>query len=172
MLYKPDFITPEEERGLLAFFEGLEFETVVMHGLEARRRTVHYGVLYAYESRTARPGPPIPSRLVPLRDRAAALAGVDASAFAETLVSRYAPGAGIGWHRDAPMFGPVVAGISFGAPCEMRFRRGVSGPTELKAPLEPRSAYVLSGEARSLWRHSISPMKALRYSVTFRALAR
>jgi alkylated DNA repair protein (DNA oxidative demethylase) len=89
---------------------------------------------------------------------------------AETLVSRYPPGAGIGWHRDAPMFGPVVIGISLGAPCVMRFRRGVSGPTELLAELEPRSAYILAGAARASWRHSIPPVKALRHSVTFRTI--
>lgn len=36
--------------------------------------------------------------------------------------------------------------------------------------LEPRSAYVLSGEARSSWQHAIPPTKALRYSITFRTV--
>ena len=43
---------------------------------------------------------------------------------------------------------------------------------ELVAELEPRSAYVLGGAARSGWEHSIPPTKSLRYSVTFRTLKR
>jgi len=34
----------------------------------------------------------------------------------------------------------------------------------------PRSAYLLSGPARSVWEHSIPPVSALRYSITFRTL--
>ena len=36
--------------------------------------------------------------------------------------------------------------------------------------VEPRSAYHLSGPARSEWEHSIPQADALRYSVTFRNL--
>jgi alkylated DNA repair dioxygenase AlkB len=37
-------------------------------------------------------------------------------------------------------------------------------------PLAPRSAYILDGEARELWLHSIRPGESLRYSITFRTL--
>jgi alkylated DNA repair dioxygenase AlkB len=68
------------------------------------------------------------------------------------------------------MFG-VVIGISLLGACKFRFRRdGVGRDDTLEARLEPRSAYVLDGEARSAWRHSIPPTKSLRYSVTFRTL--
>jgi hypothetical protein len=36
--------------------------------------------------------------------------------------------------------------------------------------LEPRSAYLLDGPARTGWEHSIPPVSSLRYSVTFRRL--
>jgi hypothetical protein len=36
--------------------------------------------------------------------------------------------------------------------------------------LEPRSAYVLHGDARWGWQHSIPTTKALRYSITFRTM--
>lgn len=35
---------------------------------------------------------------------------------------------------------------------------------------EPRSAYLLNWRARSEWEHSIPPVDALRYSITFRNL--
>jgi alkylated DNA repair dioxygenase AlkB len=36
--------------------------------------------------------------------------------------------------------------------------------------LEPRSAYILGGEARSRWQHMIPAVKALRYSLSFRTV--
>jgi len=55
--------------------------------------------------------------------------------------------------------------------CRMRFQRGRGAARETGAVmLEPRSAYVLTGEARQQWQHSIPPLRAPRYSVTFRTL--
>jgi alkylated DNA repair dioxygenase AlkB len=42
----------------------------------------------------------------------------------------------------------------------------------LKLELEPRSAYAMRGAARWKWQHAISPTRQLRYSITFRTLAR
>jgi alkylated DNA repair dioxygenase AlkB len=81
---------------------------VRLHGVAARRTVVHYGWEYGYESRQVAPGPTLPPFREPLRARAAAVAGLDAGALEQVLVARYPPGAGIGWHRDAPMFGPLV----------------------------------------------------------------
>jgi alkylated DNA repair dioxygenase AlkB len=107
------------------------------------------------------------------REQAAALAGLAPNTLEQVLVARYPPGAGIGWHRDAPMFGPVVVGVSLGAGCVLRFRRG-DGPARMlrRHVLARRSAYVLSGPARAIWQHSIPPVAALRYSVTFRTVRR
>jgi alkylated DNA repair dioxygenase AlkB len=166
----PQFISEEEERILLAHIEALSFAEVKMHGVAARRTVVHHGFEYGYGSWSLRRTGEIPPYLLALRDRAAALAGVAPGELAEALTSRYPPGAGIGWHRDAPMFG-VVVGISLLAPCTMRFRRagGDKGkPLELR--LAPRSAYVLDGEARSAFQHGIPPVRALRYSISFRTV--
>ena len=37
--------------------------------------------------------------------------------------------------------------------------------------VEPRSAYLLSGESRWTWEHRIFPGDRLRFSVTFRTLS-
>jgi alkylated DNA repair dioxygenase AlkB len=114
-------------------------------------------------------GDPIPAELRELQKRCAGLAEVEPQRFAQLLVSRYPEGAGIGWHRDAPKFGPKVAGVSLRSACRMRFQRGTGAKREMFAlELEPRSAYVLGGAARSSWQHSIPAAKALRYSLTFR----
>jgi alkylated DNA repair dioxygenase AlkB len=171
-VYRPEIVGEAEESGLVEGIRDLAFGEVRMRGVVARRRTVHFGWLYGYESWRIEPGPPIPPFLLPLRERAAALAGVDAERFVEVLVTEYTPGAGIGWHRDAPMFG-VVVGVSLLGACRFRFRRGKAGAAETRAvELAPRSAYMLDGEVRTMWQHSIPPARNLRYSVTFRTLRR
>src|SRR5690606_3759018 len=94
----------------------------------------------------------------------------DPTTYVEALLTRYSPGAPIGWHRDAPAFGPTVLGLSFGAEATLRFRTGNSGRAQVKLTLAPGSLYVLSGEARTKWQHALSPVKAIRYSLTFRTL--
>jgi alkylated DNA repair dioxygenase AlkB len=169
-LYRPDLLSAIEETELVTHVRALDFAAIQMRGQIARRRTVHFGWIYGYESWRIEPGPPIPDFLLPLRAQAAALAGVKPADLVEVLVTEYVPGAGIGWHRDAPQFGPVV-GVSLLSACRMRFERGVGAARHTRvALLAPRSAYVFDGEARWQWQHSIAPIRALRYSVTFRTL--
>jgi alkylated DNA repair dioxygenase AlkB len=168
--YRPEFVTAEDEAVLVEALRALPFEEIRMRGQVARRRTIHFGWRYGYESWRIEPGPPIPDFLLPLRARCAALTGQDAQRFAEVLITEYRPGAGIGWHRDAPMFGTVV-GVSLLAPCRFRFQRGEGTERQTRGiVLAPRSAYVLDGEARWQWQHAIPPMADWRYSVTFRDL--
>ena len=171
LVYQPDLITKAEEQQALAVLEAMEFHTITMHGRTARRTVRHFGLDYGYESWKLVPTDPLPDDLAWLQERAAVLAGLDPGDFAQILVSRYPPGSTIGWHRDAPMFGAKVVGISLASACRMRFQRG-KGPARQVAEvtLDPRSGYVLSGAARYAWQHSIPPTKALRYSITFRTL--
>ena len=111
----------------------------------------------------------IPDFLLPLRQTAAAFAGMGPEHLQHVLVIEYGPGAGIGWHRDKAVFGEVV-GVSLHSECVFRMRRRVGVRKRERANLmvEPRPAYHLSGEARSVWEHSIRQTDALRYSITFR----
>ena len=170
--FRPDFVTEDEERQLLALIENIDFRELTMRGQTARRTVKHFGYDYDYESYgTLVPAEPLPLALVWLRDRCAAFAELAPEELVQTLVSRYPPGAPIGWHRDAPMFGAKVVGVSLLASSRMRFQRQVSGERRLyEVELPPRSAYVLAGAARSAWQHSIPPVKNLRYSITFRTL--
>lgn len=165
-----EFLAVDEEQALVARFSTLDFHEVRMRGVVARRRVVQYGWKYSFESFRMTSGPALPDFLIPIRDRAAAFAGLPAEQLSEALITEYSPGATIGWHRDAPGFG-VVAGISLGSAARFRFRRGQTGAWETaELRLEPRSIYVLEGAARSQWQHSIPAGKELRYSITFRTL--
>ena len=169
-IYYPDVLSQAEETPLIEGVSAIAFSALEMRGQIARRRTAHFGWVYGYESWQIAPGPPLPELLLPLRAPVAGRADVEAAALAEALVTEYPAGAAIGWHRDAPQFG-VVIGVSLASGCRMRFQRGRDGARETRAvSLEPRSVYVLTGEARWQWQHSIPSMKAPRYSVTFRTL--
>jgi DNA oxidative demethylase len=170
LVLRPELLTLDEEAELLERLADLRFDPIVMHGQAARRTARHYGLGYDYESRAPQPGEPIPDWVLPVRRRAADLAGENPEELVEVLVQRYPVGATIGWHRDAPAFGTVI-GVSLGGTSRMRFQRGTGERRRVwEVLLEPRSGYVLSGEARRSWQHSIPPTKELRYSITFRTL--
>jgi alkylated DNA repair protein (DNA oxidative demethylase) len=170
LIFEPDFLTVQEERDLFALLQTTPFYEFKLHGVAAKRRVLHFGLRCALESRVLSTAPEIPSEFEPLRRRAAEFAGVAPDEFSQILVNEYWPGAGIGWHHDSPAFG-IVAGISLGATCTMRFQHG-SGEERRTAALElpSRSIYLLTGDARNLWQHRIAPIDKLRYSITMRTL--
>jgi len=166
--YRPDALTPAEERAWVAKLEALPFKPFEFHGYLGKRRIVSFGWRYDYAGRTLRASEPMPDFLLPLRERAGDLAGLDAGALQQALVTEYEPGVTIGWHRDKPMFEDVLA-LSFLSPCRLRLRRKRgSGWERWAADIAPRSLYRLSGPARHDWEHSIPPVPGRRYSVTFR----
>jgi len=168
--YRPDLVTDAEERELLVHLDSLPFQPFDFHGHLANRRVVGFGMRYDYANRRVVAAPPIPEFLLPLRSKVAAFAAQPAEAFAQVLINEYRPGAGIGWHRDKPHFAEI-AGVSLLASCDFRLRRKTgSGWERHTVTVEPRSAYLLSGAARTDWEHSIPPVEEHRFSITFRTL--
>ncbi|HSU02031.1 MAG TPA: alpha-ketoglutarate-dependent dioxygenase AlkB [Nocardioides sp.] len=174
LLLAEDVLTHEEEGELLGWCRTLDLHPVVLHDVPSLRLVRHFGVGYDYATWATTPVDPVPRRLLPLRRRAAALADVDPESFVEALVTCYPAGAGIGWHRDATAFGPVVVGVSLGSEAVMRFQRRAAGGERrvFEQHLPRRSAYVLRGAARSAWQHSVPAVAEERWSVTFRQVRR
>jgi alkylated DNA repair dioxygenase AlkB len=166
--YQPDLITPNEQDALVSHIRELPFREFQFHGFLAKRRTVSFGWHYDYSGQQLQKADPIPEFLLPLRALAAQLANLTTEAFQHVLVTEYGPGTGIGWHRDKAVFGQVV-GVSLLTPCVLRFRRKQGEKWQrANLPVEPRSAYHLSGPARTVWEHSILRVDELRYAITFR----
>jgi alkylated DNA repair dioxygenase AlkB len=169
--YEDALITEAHERELVEHLGSLDLAPFRFRGWLGNRRTQSFGWRYDFEDSSFTPAEPIPGWLQPLRERAAAFAGLRAEDFVHALLARYDPGAGIGWHRDRDVFEQVV-GVSLGSPATLRFRqRTGTGFRRANLELEPRSAYLLAGEARHDWEHSISPGESLRLSITFRSLS-
>ena len=168
--YRPDLLSPEDEHGLVAWFAGLAFKDFEFRGFLGKRRVISFGWRYDFNVRTLDRTEDMPPELLPLRETAACFAGLVPSSLQHALITEYMPGAAIGWHRDRPEFGDVI-GVSFAAPCVLRLRQRLeAGWKRASLRLEPRSAYLLRGPARTEWEHSIRPVDRLRYSVTFRSL--
>lgn len=168
--YQDDLVTPAEEAELVGRLAGLAFEPFQFRGYEGRRRVISFGLRYDFTGPGLVDAEPMPDWLLPIRDRAAAFAGLPGEAFRHVLINEYREGAPIGWHRDRPVFEKIV-GVSLVSPTVMRFRRRVGERFErMNVPVAPRSAYLLDGPARLDWEHSLPEAKAHRYSITFRNL--
>lgn len=167
----PEIISREEEADLIQQIDATGLSPFRFHGWLGKRLTSSFGSRYDFEKGTFEPADPIPGWLEPVRKRAAQFARLAAEDLVQALLIRYDPGAGIGWHKDRPIYEHVI-GISLGAPTAMRFRRRKEkGFERANAPLAPRSVYHLSGEVRHGWEHSIAELDQTRWSITFRSLS-
>jgi alkylated DNA repair dioxygenase AlkB len=165
------FVTAEEEAALIEKIDGTALSPFRFQQWTGKRLTKSYGWSYDFQTGAFTPAESMPDWLISLKIRAARFAGLAPDHLAQALLIRYDPGAGIGWHRDRPVF-EHVAGVSLGAPADLRFRRRAGERFErASAPLAARSIYHMTGEARHLWEHSIAEMTATRWSITFRSLA-
>jgi len=169
--YQENVITTAEEATLVAALQKLDLKPFEFQGHLANRRVISFGLRYDYSRRRVETANEFPSFLDELRVMAAEFAGREVNEFRQAGVNEYGPGAGIGWHKDKAQFG-VVVGVSLLAPATMRFRRPKDrGWARVSQTLAPRSMYLLAGQARMEWEHSIPPVEELRYSLTFRTLS-
>jgi len=170
LAYREDAVTPAEAAGLVAHIDAAQLTPFQFQQWEGKRLTRSFGWTYDFQTGRFARGEPIPAWLAPLRARAAQFAGVEPETLEQALLIAYGPGAGIGWHKDRPVFEHVV-GLSLGAAATMRFRRrGANRFERANVALAPRSIYHLAGEAREEWEHSIAAINEPRWSITFRSL--
>ena len=167
--YLPDFISPEVEQELIAHVAALPLQPFQFGQYEGKRRVASFGFRYDYSLRRLEEASPVPPWLGPITEQVEAFGG-PLTRIRQILCTEYETGVGIGWHRDRPHFERIF-GLSLGSACRFRFRRP-SGDKWQRFTLEaePRSIYMMSGESRSQWEHSIPAVDAPRYSITFRTM--
>jgi len=171
MVFADEFVSAAEEADLIAHIDGVDLSPFKFQQWTGKRLTRSFGWSYDFENGRFAPTEALPGWLEPVKARAARFAGLDPDDLVQALLIRYDLGAGIGWHKDRPVFEHVV-GISLGADATLRLRRrSVAGFDRVKVDLAPRSIYHLSGEVRRHWEHSIAPMDVPRWSITFRSLS-
>jgi alkylated DNA repair dioxygenase AlkB len=169
--YEGGWLSTVEEAALIDLVKQLPLREAKYKSYTARRRVVSFGGQFDYDSNQLLPSVPLIDELHPLRERVAHWAGVDAAALVHVLVAEYVPGTPLGWHRDVPDFEDVF-GVSLAAEALLRFRpyppQNPKRENVIRLAVEPRSIYALQGEARWGWQHSVAPVDALRWSITFR----
>ena len=169
--YRPELIDAHEAASLLREIASLPMKPYEFRGFLANRQVTAFGLRYNTQTRRMEKATDLPGFLLDLRAKAASFAGLPADDFQQVLVTRYPPGVALGWHRDRLHYNQIV-GVSLLSAANFRLRRR-DGERWIRASqiVEPRSIYVMTGEARYVWEHSIPPVDALRFSVTFRSLA-
>jgi alkylated DNA repair dioxygenase AlkB len=168
--YKGGFVSAEEEQGLIAQIRQLPLTPFQFGAYEGKRRVASFGWRYDYGERKLGKAQDIPDWLAPFIARIEAFASPESGAIRQVLCTEYDVGVGIGWHRDKPHFDEVF-GLSLASACKFRFRRKAGASWKrFTLSAEPRSLYVMTGEARNSWEHSIPAVEARRYSITFRTM--
>jgi alkylated DNA repair protein (DNA oxidative demethylase) len=170
LVYQKNFLSQTEEAELLKYIGSLDLKPFQYHDYTAKRSVKSFGLGLDFKTQRRYQGAPLPEQLLGLRDGVARATSVNPNQIIEALITEYPPGAAIGWHRDAPPF-QVVIGLSLQAACELQFQYRLKEERLVYSVLvEPRSLYILRGEARSKWQHHIPPVKEHRYSITFRTI--
>jgi alkylated DNA repair dioxygenase AlkB len=167
--YRDAFISPSDERELLARVAALPLRPFQFGQFEGKRRVASFGSRYDYTQRQIMDAEPMPTWLSPLIEQVEALGG-HGTRIQQVLCTEYDVGVGIGWHRDKPHYDRVF-GLSLGSACRLGFRKSTAtGWERFKLDIQPRSIYVMSGPSRHEWEHSIPAVDAPRTSITFRTM--
>ena len=168
--YAPDFVSAETERALIAHIAELPLQPFQFGAFEGHRRVKSFGHRYDYTLQKLTEAEPIPDWLGAIARAVEDFGDLPERSVRQILCTEYDAGVGIGWHRDKPHYDKVF-GLSLGATCRFRFRRR-QGETWGRFTLsaEPRSLYLMDGEARQNWEHSIPPVEQRRWSITFRTM--
>lgn len=171
--YIPDFISEDEERELYNEVLKIELHHFNFQGFKANRKVASFGYDYSFDNGSLTKGQAIPAAFNSVISKVRDHLKNGLAEFAELLVTEYPPGAVINWHRDAPPF-DVIVGISIMADCTFRLRphdKAKQGRASvISFPVKRRSLYVIQGQARADWQHSIAPVKQTRFSITLRTL--
>jgi alkylated DNA repair dioxygenase AlkB len=168
--YQPEFISEAAENEIVSIISQLPLQPFQFGAFEGKRRVASFGFRYDYEQRKLREADPIPAWLTPIIASVEKFGELPAGSVRQILCTEYDVGVGIGWHRDKPHFDKIF-GLSLGTSCKFRFRRAVGDKWErFTLAAEPRSLYMMSGESRHMWEHSIPAVEQRRYSITFRTM--
>src|SRR5215467_7133628 len=169
--YIPEYIDLRTHDELLDMVSGQTWMEI-----PGQRRMQFYGYAYDYASKSIKRSGTLPAWAARIAENIRR-DGLSPHTPVQLSVIEYAPGQGIFNHVDVEVFSDVVI-ISLVSPCVMDFLDSQSDATA-SLLLEPRSALVLSGDARYRWQHGIAArasdawdganiVRARRVSLTFR----
>jgi alkylated DNA repair dioxygenase AlkB len=171
----PKFIDEFAQMKLLTFISTQVFAKPF------KRRVLQFGYEYGYNGGDIIETTPIPEALLYLRDslqETCRIQNIETPVFDQCIVNEYTPGQGIAPHVDDRRFGPVIGCFVIGSGCSVVFNQA---NTYISHYIDRGALYIMSGEARCVWMHSIPMRKTdvvnnrkitrkTRYSITFRSV--
>lgn len=167
--YVPEFVTHEEEKHLVEFFNAQAWRQT------KSRRMLTYGWQYNKGDfdQPLHAVTPIPDCLTTMLGKLSEKFKVS---FNQLTVNEYLPGQGIDAHYDHPTrFGPVIVGLSLNSATTMQFEH--EKKIVHSQLLEPRSMYMMTGDYRYKYQHRIKGLthdngvpRQTRISLTFRCI--
>ena len=178
LFYFPNAIPEDLATDITEYLQYLEEENLDWYAVgtgKNSRKVIQYGFHYDYNSGNVRqPAPAIPPIIMQLVQ----IAQDNFPGFTtdQCIINRYLPGQGISAHIDHKDYDDVICCFTLGSGCEMLFTRGSSRYSQW---VDSRSMYIMSGPARSQWRHEmparqsdrvdgVTRARGVRYSITFR----
>jgi alkylated DNA repair dioxygenase AlkB len=167
--FVPDFLPAEGISPLLGELGELQYMHDTFRGRPIKRGSTCFGAEYIATGRRIKPAAKFTDWLNALVREASPYCPADAR-FEQCIVTRYGPGAGIGWHTDANYFGDSIMGICLGGEGRLRFRPLGSTRATAEVTTTSGSLYLMQGAARWEYQHEIVPVHDERYSLTFRSL--
>ncbi len=170
LVYIPDVLSRTEQEDLLQGVRALRYTHDVFRGQTLKRGYAQFGYAYVSTGRKLTAAPPMPAFLQTLREKTRPYYPKDIL-LAQCIVTQYPPGAGIGWHTDAPVFGEYIVGVSLAAAARLQFKPNRSQDVSYELTVSPGSIYVMHGTVRWQYQHQLVPVKIERYSLTFRSVA-
>jgi alkylated DNA repair dioxygenase AlkB len=168
--YQPEFVSRTAEAELIGHILELPLQPFQFGAYEGKRRVASFGFRYDYTARRLQEAEPLPAWLTSTIQSVEKFGDLPPGSVRQVLCTEYEVGVGIGWHRDKPHFEEIF-GLSLGASCKFRFRRPAGDKWKrFTLTAEPRSLYMMGGESRQIWQHSIPAVEQRRYSITFRTM--
>lgn len=152
--YFPNALTEEQEQAFLQELDGPDAQWLPLTDSPQSRRVQHYGYRYDYKRRTvSEPTTPIPAHWYDLFPRTH-------GEWNQVIVNEYLPGQGISAHTDSLAYGGVIQCYTLGSGATMRFTSEEHKGERRDLYVEPRSLYVMTGEARYQWKHEMISRKS------------
>ena len=167
--YLPDFLSQEQHDGLLLLLQGLTFKRDIVRGKPMRRAYAQFGYAYVTAGKKVAEAPPWPEFLAVLAAKGLPFCP-QGTTFNQCIVTRYPAGAGIDWHPDARVFGDCIMAVSLASAARLQFRPNHAAEPSYEVLAVPGSLYIMQGVARREYQHRVVPVKAERFSITFRVV--
>lgn len=170
-----NWLTPEVQTAVIASLDQPNAAGQSPWRTDLNRKTQHYGARYDYKTKRVKydvppltASPSVKQVADILTPRFAQYGSVPPN---QCIVNNYLSGEHISAHTDSKEFGPVIITVSLGSSTQFILTK--PGAPKYEFTLNGGDVLILSGEARTHWKHATASVTGANYrhvSMTYRTL--